>query len=660
MPARATDRPILLRRFDGTNRQVDSVYLGPSYLRRATNWVPARSFALTKRGGTLPYQTVTPAGRLDALLRAYSSDGQHRYLYAVRVPGATTDDLVVSVDDGPFVVVTGGTFAATGARYDLVQVGDVVYVGNGIDPLKRIPLGGTATNLAALGSFTDGSAAPTFAADANAPLLSGTYSYGWAVMNHDTGAWVTRGQAREVTKASAGDEHITFPAPTGYTLAAGERFHIFVAPVNLPIELAMDQMPEGGSGGGTPHPQAILRSIQAGPVFWPLRGTARTGRMLVAHRGRIWFAGWQSDRSAVMATNLILPSREQPIFSSAEFFPVNAHIRLPAPVTGLGIAAISENDAPDSPLVIFTTTRSFLLYGDILDDESSRLVEMSSRIGCVSHATVVPTPFGLFWLGAESVYQMQPGGGAPLDVGWPMAPEIRAIPAMRRQWATATFHKGFYKIAFSSPGSTVNDQAWWLDCRLGGVGTTPRWWGPHTTVNPSAFAVGLVDPDEVDRGFVAMGGGGVVLLDDQAGSQRDNGLPIVATLETGTLDDGAPFDKKLLSRVRVTAHAPVHTTLNTTLTTTPGRTTPLVPIVVTGASGGAQWNVGRWNQARWGAVQPGFDEGQTTCPADRPATLWAAITLQHAAPLPIALREVELRYHPVERPVRTPDAMPRA
>jgi hypothetical protein len=678
MPARATDIPILLRRFDGTNRQVDSVYLGPSYLRRSTNWVPQPSFVLTKRWGTAAYRAPPEGLRIDAMLRAYTADDTVRYLYAV-VTGGTGDALQVSIDDGPFVTVANGGFATPGARYDLVQIGDVIYAGNGVDPIKRVPLGGAATNLAGLGSFTDGSAAPTLTNDANAPLLPGTYSYGWAVFNHDTRAWVMRSQAREVTKIDAGDQHLEFPPPTGYTLGPNERFHLFVAPVNLPIELAMDQMPEGGAGASGPHPTVTLRSMQASPSFWPLRGVARSGRMLLAHGARLWFAGFPADPTAVMATNILFPNREQPIYNQAEFFPVNALIRLPAPATGLGVASVSEYEAPESPVALFTRTRTFLFFGDILADDASRLVEVSSRIGCVSHATVVATPYGLFWLGPESVYQMQPGGGAPIDVGWPMAPEVRQIPASRRNYATATFHKGFYKLAFSTPGATVNDMIWWLDLRLGGVGATPRWWGPHTGPYPSAYAVGLIDPAELDRGFVASedpgaaaqwdvdywdtaqwGSGGVVLLDDQVGRVADQDRVIAATLESGELDGGAPFDKKVFSRVRVTAQAELDTTLSVTLETSPGLSTFFDPIAIVGSAMGALWDVGLWDIAQWGGSLQRFDEAQTTAPADRPTGLWGNLILQHTAPINMALRDVELRAHPVERPVRTPDAPPRA
>lgn len=668
MPARDTDLPIGLRKFEGVNQQLDSVYLGPSILRRSTNWVPAESYVLTKRNGSVAYQAVASFNRLDRIQRAYSTDELHRYLYVVGTPTAGTDALRLSTDDGAFATITNGAFAASNRRYDMAQLGNLLYVGNGVDPIKRIPLGGAAVDLGALGSFTDGSAAPTAAADTNAKLLSGTYSYAWAVLNHATGVWTQRGQAREVSKATGTDQHLSFPVATGYALAANERFHLFVAPVNLPVELAMDQFPEGVTGGGLTGP-VILRDIQVSDVFLPLRGPARTGNKFATHRQRLWFAGWETDPTLVMATSLILPATEQPLFSQFDFYPVNAVLKLPAPVHGLAVATIdaqtSDNQTPQAPMAIFTRTRTFLYFGDIIGDASAQLQQVSGRIGCASQRGIAATPYGLVWPGLESVYLMPPGGGSPVDVGWPIAPLIKQIDHSRLGFTVAIFHRGFVKLAFSSPGSTYNDQIWWLDLRQGNVGQLPRWFGPHTGGKPSAYTVGELDPDAEDRLFLAIEGTGTVRWDDVPGAAYD-GLfefddpPIQALLESGELDDNQPFDKKLWSRVRVTAQGEHDTSLQASLEDEDGKVTSLAPMAVLGNTEGARWDLAQWEVDHWGRTAARFRETQATTAGNRPASLRTVLRIQHIEPMPVSLRDVEVRYHPVVRPVRSPDTIPRA
>jgi hypothetical protein len=379
----------ILRRFLGVNRQIESVFLGPQYLQTAKNWIPDTTFLLTKRPGTTAYfQFVAPAYNCSGLLRAYTSSARYLYAYGRDNAATADDEVLLIVDDGTLTPVTNGAFTGTrGETGRLIQYGDNIYVGNGVDPIKRIPLGGTAVNLQSIASFTDGSAAPTITTDSGASILTGTYSYAWAIYDHTNKLWLERSAPREITNRQATDVNFSFPIPTGFATNGGAlssryRAHLFITPVNYPIEFAHDHTAEGITASAT-----VIRQILADGTPVPIRGVDRTGNIFAIHRARLFVAGDQSNLNRVYATNVLVPGLEQATFDQGNFFPANAVLILPANVTALGVASVSENDDPQSPLAICTLTATYLLFGDILDDPSARLVEVSSRI-----VASVPTP----------------------------------------------------------------------------------------------------------------------------------------------------------------------------------------------------------------------------------------------------------------------------
>lgn len=641
----------ILRRFAGVNRQVESVFLGPQYLVTAKNWIPDTTYLLTKRPGTSSFiASLASTEQWTGLHWALS--GSTRYLYGYRQVSAAVDDLQVSTDDGAWAAVTSGSFASSDKVGRLIQYGTNVYAGNGSDPIKRIPLGGTAVNLQSIASFTDGSAAPTITTDSGASILTGTYSYCWAIYDHTNKLWLERGQAREITVRQATDVNLSFPIPTGFATNAGAlssryRGHLFITPVNYPIEFAHDHTAEGIQSSAT-----IIRQVLADGTPVPMRGTDRTGNIFAVHRSRLFVAGDANNLARVYATNVLVPGLEQATFDQGNFFPSNAVITLPETVTGLGVASVSENDDPQSPLAIFTLTRTFLLFGDILDDPSARLVEVSSRIGCIGADATAQTPYGLFFIGLESVYRIPPGGGVPEDVGWPIAPAIKEIPSGLRAIAQCFFHKGFLKLAITPSGSTTNTTEYWLDLRNGGVGQVPSWWGPHTGVAPTAIATALAHSSEFDRAWAALPSatGRVVLL-HQLSSYQDNGTTLVSTLITGALDHSAPFDAKVYQLVRVIGKAATATSLSVSLETDGGQTWGMdTSLQFQGAAGGV-WDTALWDVDTWGASL--YEEVQSWAPTTRPRGLFAIVTLTHSAAVRVDLRDFDLRYEQIVRDIRT-------
>lgn len=680
------ERQVVLRKFDGVMQLVDQAFLGPSYLRASQNWIPGETFRLTKTPGNVPFAggPIPATEKCLKLFRTYNPAGD-RYLYAVATPSAAGgDQLWVSFNDAVWtrVQLSGGGdagFAERGSVYDIAELNGILYVGNGIDPIYSIPVGGTATALTPITAFTDGSAAPTLivataASSSERQMLTGTYSYAWAIYDNTANRWVERGQTREVTLPDGTNNAIEFPTPTGMTnpLSAQFRAHLFVAPLNLPVEFGHDQNPEGASAAGT----VVVREVSADGPPLPLRGAARTGCKFRAHRGRLWISGDQANPTAVWATYLVIPGLEQEVFNAGLFFPFNA--RLPRPfqyITSIGLGTKTGSDDPEVPLIVCTLSATWLYYGDILDDPSAAWLQVSRTIGCIEHETMVETPMGTFFVGLQSVYMVPPGGGAPVDVGWPIRPAITAIPPNQRSKCRAIYHKGFLKVAIVPPGQADCVEQWWLDLRQG-VGQVPSWWGPSPRRRVDAWTVGQQDPAEPDRGFMAgqqipaqagaaqwdvsqwdnsvwdsSGGGASVELIHQQNVFTEFGgtVTLISTLQTGDLDDNKPFDRKMVTRIRVTAFPGAQTSIAVSVAVDAG-TAGQFSAMALPAPPGAFWNQATWDVSQWG--QNIISEGESVAPTSRPRGRTASVQLVHSEAKALSIRDFELRYLPVDRPVR--------
>lgn len=661
-----TERAIVLRKFDGVNLLVDQAYLGPSYLRSSQNWIPGETFRLTKTPGNSAYPggNIPGVNRVLHLIRAYTPG--NRYLYAVADPTAAGgDQLWVSPNDGAWVRVAlagGGDadFASGAQRYDMEILNGFLYVGNGVDPIFRVTIGGTAIALTTIAAFTDGSAAPTpqtqtlnFAPeDTHEEIIPGTYSYCWAIFDHTADRWIERGQTREFTLNDNTNNALQFPAPTGMAnaLSATIRAHLFVAAINLPVEFGHDQNPEGIGTTGAVAP-LNLRTITTDGHPLPLRGVARTGRYFRGHLGRLWISGDQANLTAVWATYAVVPGLEQDVFNAGIFFPVNA--RLPRTfdeITAVGLASTGADTGPEVPFVVLTLSDTYLNYGDILDDPSQTYRHVSQTIGCVSNDTFIETPQGSIFVGLQSVYCIPPGGGVPVDIGWPIRPAIVAIPSNQRHLCTAIYHKGFYKLAIVPAGQATAVQQWWLDLR-NGIEGVPSWWGPNVRIAPSAWCTADQDPDEVDRGFMALEGTGIIEMIHQPNTYSENAgnSNIISILTTGDLDDGAPFDRKTFQRIRVTAFPGDVTSLQVSISVD-GLASVGMDAMPLDAPGGAIWNVDQWNVAQW--AQSGGVEGQSVTAPPRPRGRTASVQLIHSQNVALSLRDFELRYIPVPRVTR--------
>jgi len=674
----APDRetPIPVRRFQGTMLAMDPAFVPPGFLTRAENWVPDLTYVLSKRRGSLSWQRLPQPGRVDPLVYQTATTGD-RYLYAV-----TQDQVYVSQNDGGFTLVAGGAFplardaravrsgggGAGDIHYGAAVVGDTLYIGNDVDPIKEIPLGGSATDLVPLAALDDSGQTATLTADTTARVLAGTYSYRWAVYDHTSSQWVKIGAVRTVTTGSAGRERIGFSAPSA-ALTGSQRYHLFVTGVDQEIEGAHDQTPAGLGAVGT---FALWDFPAVESVGVPTPSTVvRRGSRLVAHRGRLWGAGGlDSDARRAWATSVLVPGLEQTLYDQALFFPAAAVTPdLGGPVTGFAVAALSStNRSPTSPLGLFTATSTWLYFGDPLDDPSSTLVQVSGEVGCPSDRTIASTPIGVVFCGKRSVYLLTPQQAEPKDIGWPIEPAVRAQPVAFRTRAWGFYHRGFYKLGLVPAGGDEPTEQWWLDLRRG-LTDPPQWWGPHTMPAYTAVARATDNPAEDDRAWAAQDGSSAffVILDQpeqyldpvgpRSGGQwnvaqwnadqwaAETSVPIVSRLTTALLDATQPLVPKLAKRARVIAKVLDTTSLGILISSDYGYGSAGTLSVPTPP--GDTWDTSDFDVAtfamRWTVLS------EFECPVPEPRGRAFAATLSHVDAVECDLRDFELRVQPSAR-----------
>jgi hypothetical protein len=593
-PQDAPEQGFRLRKFQGTQTEMDSTFIGPSFLVASENWIPTQSFRLGKRPGSTLVQSL---GKFTVpnLLATHDANGL-LYLFAYCIPPTGNAFVQQMVDEGvPTQSPPSAHFAASRTGR-MIAFRDRVYAGNGIDPLVSWKLGDPGANTITYSGIASLGVPPVATAVATtgfATIDSGTYSYAWAVLNTTTGLYESRTDIVDASGNPVGlvtvgpNQTLKFPAPTNP--GAGKSLRLFVSPRNYPVQYATMQADHVTgeidlstvAGTSTPVPMAAGINVY------------RTGNMFVIWENRLVFSGMLSDPTSVFATDTILPGAEQAAFNQGTLFPSFAKVPLPQICTGVGVCGVTSEFDPTAPLLFFTLSKTLIVEGDPFDPNgSAEIIEVSSRVGCVGHDSIVATPVGTIWCGLDSVYLMPPGGGYPQDIGWPIADQIRAIPVAERASIVATFHRQFYKLAIPEPGGAGNTNVWWLDLRGGGVGSTPSWWGPMTGMTLQALTADPASTSEIDRCYGAVPPNDPTLNSDQTYVLRLHQLntytdflpdypypvPIRSRLQSGRFDADMPFNVKIGTRIRLISQVAGLTQLHVLLVTDGGISWPIDPI----------------------------------------------------------------------------------
>jgi hypothetical protein len=685
----APEQGFRLRKFQGTQTEMDSTFIGPSFLVSSENWIPTQSYRLGKRPGSTVVQSLGHFTVTD-LLAAHNAAGV-LYLYAFCLASGSGFVQQMVEEGAPTVDPPRASFATGAAWGRMIQFRNRVYAGNGIDPLVSWVLGDPGGNTLTFHGIADlgpSPAATAIAATGLGIIPSGTYSYCWAT--YDTTQLIYAGRTEPATVNVGQNEALSFTPPA--VPSAPQVLRLFVSPRNYPIETATMQL---DTVTGTTA--VTLSEVDVTDTRVPMAGginVFRTGNMFVVWENRVVFAGMQSDPFSVFATDIILPGLEQQAFNLGTLFPDFAKVPLPAAVTGIGVCGVTSEFDPTAPLLFFTTSKTFIVAGDPFDPAGeAELIEVSSRVGCIGHDSIVATPVGTLWCGLDSVYLMPPGGGYPQDIGWPIADQIRAIPPAQRSTICATFNKQFYKLAIPVTGGTGNTAQWWLDLRGGGIGSVPSWWGPMTGFPVTALTA---DPDsraEIDRCYAAVPGlstpATFVLRTHQLNNYTDQipdsvfPMPIRSLIRSGRFDADQPFLVKVVTRLRLIAQTAGLTYLHVALTTDggvvwtldpitlgqdmtpPGQFVHLTPTTPPPPPPNKAFNtLTQRGFATFGTISPA--EAQTIAPYVRPRGLSVQIALTHDPALDAAvadpnfqpffgaveLRDFEMLFIPSGRKVR--------
>lgn len=669
-PAESPEQAFRLRRFSGVNTLTDPVFLGPQFLAHSQNWIPNQTFRLSKKPGSRLYATTgNNVTNITAVGRYYVGGLRYLYWYGQRTASHGRDILCRSIEDAAVEVVTPA-FTEDVQLGRMIRYGDYLYVGNGVEDIRQVKISGvvgdpgTVVPLTIVALLADiGSVTATPITGSTVAMDTGSYEYAWAVYNTETKLYISRTDPQSLDVPV--DTYVTAVAPAT-ALLTNQVYRFFVSPQGWPIEYATAQGKDFTAFTTTTTDNTKTFSTfdvtnDRVPVTNNVR---RTGNKFTVYRGRVVFAGNETDPNALYATGVILPGLEQDVFNQGAFFPAAARVVLPDRVTAIGVSGSTGPQDPRSPLVACTTTKTFLFMGDPFDPEADfAQIQLSDQIGCPAHDTMVPTSEGLIFMGMDSVYLLPADGSPPKDVGWPIADQIRGIQG-NREHAVAIHHKHFYKLAISGFGGGPNVVQWWLDLRQG-IGDTPSWWGPHYGPPISAFATALQDPDEQDKGFAAWGDTDTLFLHHQMNLYFDvdhfedgvlKSVPIHSVLRTGVFDAEQPFLPKVFTRLRAIARAASATSVHVELVTDGGATWDVDAMIMEGPEG-AKWygtldvdNRARWGTSRW--LHLGPLEIQTITPVERPRGLSVEAILSHTDATDLQLRDFEILFIPTGRKVR--------
>ena len=678
-----TEEVITVQGFRGVNLAIHPAFLSDQDLQSSENLLPSTEIGLlSRRNG---YKQANYSAGLNALrdtisflLRTYDQVfPPNRLMFLISSQDAgpgQPDVLYVNVNDAlTSTAVTAGAFVASGATYGGAVLGNILYLSNGNAATDNylmtvnLTTPTTAGRLTAIAALTDtGQAATAAASGVAAPasvLPSGTYSYKWAVFDTTNplgGVYVKIGPPRTV---QVGDNQvITFSSPT-VALGANQTYHVLVAPANLPVEFAYDQTPNGLTASPGPGNTIVLSTVDVTGNPIPTQSTiARVGRFIVAHRGTLFIAGDLANRSFVYQSGPIVPGLEQTIFNLGNFFPALAIAKVSPgdgdEITGLGIASLTTTQqSPSAPLAIFKNFSTWLLQGNLYDS-SGVLTQLSSRIGCISHRTIVNTPVGLIFCAQDSVYLLPSDLTEPVDIGWPIAPIIKTIPDNAAQNCWAVFHNGFYILALVDPGTVIARTFWALDLRRGQLSDPPSWWGPQHPFGPGVTAaqpprgmdcatLGVRESaGGVDRWWVGIFG---ITYEFDVGAFDQDNVTIMAHFLSKPFDDGAPFYRKIFTRARLNVRSNGNTSATARLVYDGGMVSNGQQIVLPGINT-VTWDR-TWN-VTWGSGGA-FIEGDTRFIGnlDRQPHRSAALDLVYTDAPTFDLEDIEVAYVPVDRPV---------
>ncbi len=192
---------------------------------------------------------------------------------------------------------------------------------------------------------------------------------------------------------------------------------------------------------------------------------------------------------------------------------------LSGPVMGCLTLMLTESGTPATSGVLVLSRRgSHLVTGEPNQStdpapvlpatifDNLQVNKHNAQSSCVSFASAVQTPYGIFWVGDDDVWCFN-GGSVPFQVGTKLRPLLKTQPTNVQWKIHAAYFNGFYRVALFANDSGYDEfskpeQQWWLDLRAGAPSNASeaRWFGPHgylfvealeETVTPGTYCMGL-------------------------------------------------------------------------------------------------------------------------------------------------------------------------
>jgi hypothetical protein len=159
-------------------------------------------------------------------------------------------------------------------------------------------------------------------------------------------------------------------------------------------------------------------------------------------------------------------------------------------------------------LLVLKQSGAYLLTGEPnQSDETTyftgnpemQIIRFNVDATCLSHHTVVQTPYGIIWCGIDDIWVFQ-ADMVPYRIGTKLNPAIRDAAISGYGWrASAAFYAGLYRLALPVPAivPTINDpqHQYWLELR----NNMPRnfeeaaWFGPQVYADGTKLGALAVD-----------------------------------------------------------------------------------------------------------------------------------------------------------------------
>lgn len=160
-------------------------------------------------------------------------------------------------------------------------------------------------------------------------------------------------------------------------------------------------------------------------------------------------------------------------------------------VTCIEVMLTAVGSPAQSGLLVLKEYGSYLITGEVQQTTSTDPVfgdvvvnRLSFEAGCVSHESVVRTPYGTIWTGPDDVWLFHTGQ-VPIRIGTNIRPALEAAPPSSRHMWNACYAGGLYRLSIPIEGQSPADferlrATWVLDLRRGAPQSAEeaKWFGP--------------------------------------------------------------------------------------------------------------------------------------------------------------------------------------